>query len=152
MQRPISSYFLYLLLFALCSTSLVCSVFMIAKPDGSILLLDVNNLQRTPFKDYLVPGLILLLCGGIFPLLALIGLLFKFHWKIFDALNLYKNMHGAWAYSIYSGVMIIIWIVVQQFTMPYLWLQPLYILLGLFIIIFSLTPANIRFYKKINNP
>lgn len=147
MKRPLSLYTLYLLLFVLSASSLVCGAMMMAQTDGALLLLDLENLSRTPFKNYGLPGLILFVSGGVIPFLALVGSIFKPTSFIINLLNIYRHMHWGWAYSLYSGIMIIIWIVVQQLTTPYLWLQPLFVLLGLLIIICSLLPSNIKYFK-----
>jgi hypothetical protein len=43
--------------------ALAGSVALVAKPDGSVMHLDVELLAGSPFSDYVVPGLIL---GGLF--------------------------------------------------------------------------------------
>jgi len=41
-----------------------------ARPDGALMQLDPALLARSPFADYLVPGLVLLAVNGLLPLLA----------------------------------------------------------------------------------
>jgi hypothetical protein len=96
-----------------------------------------------------IPGIILALLLGVFPLLAFIGLIGKKESKLFDLINVYKGgHHWAWAYSIYTGLMLIIWITVQvQMIGGGHYLQTIYPLVGVAIIIFALLPPVMRWYS-----
>jgi hypothetical protein len=52
-------------------------LFLMTAPDGSSLGLTLELLQKTPFDNYFVPGLVLFCFNGIFSLLVLIALLFN---------------------------------------------------------------------------
>jgi hypothetical protein len=43
---------------------------LVARPDGSLMQLAPVLLERSPFADYLVPGLVLLAVNGLLPLVA----------------------------------------------------------------------------------
>src|SRR5260221_14569036 len=73
-------------------------------PNGSLVGMKPDWLIHTPFANYFIPGLLLFLLNGIFPLLIIFGLIFKPDWKIYDQFNIYKDKHGAWTYSLISGV------------------------------------------------
>jgi hypothetical protein len=81
MKRPIYLYMLFTLHLILVISAIAGSTMMIYKPDGSLLGLELSRLQNTPFSDYLLPGLILLVSNGLFSLFALIGLVFEPSWK-----------------------------------------------------------------------
>ena len=61
--------------------------------------------------------------------------------------NIYKNRHWAWTYSLYIGIMLIIWIDVQVYLIGYGEnLQTLYALEGMLIVILTLLPANMKYF------
>jgi len=115
-------------------------------PDGSLLSMKSGWLLHTPFANYFIPGLFLFLLNGILPMLVFLGLIFKPDWKFFRLFNVFKDRHGAWTYSLFSGIIIIGWIIIQQSIAPYFWLQPLIAAIGLSIIIVTLMPAVIKYY------
>lgn len=138
---------LCMLLFILAFSSVIGALLMIIRPDGSLLELRQEWLTLTPFSSYMIPGILLFFCCGLFPMLALIGLIFKPKWKYAGTLNIYPDIHWAWTYSLYSGIIIIMWIAGQLLLFPHLWLQPVLILMGIAIIIFSMLPSVIMRYK-----
>jgi hypothetical protein len=147
MKRPFLLYILYLLLAFLALGSLAGGGMLILIPDGSSLGMAANWLDGSPFKSYLIPGLILFTTAGLFPSFALVGLILKPDWKWANLLNIYTNRHWAWTYALYSGIIAIIWIIVQQVMTYYFWLQPAMIFTGLGIIITVMTPAVIKEFK-----
>lgn len=66
----------------------------------------VSLLAGTPFRDYLVPGLILLVVLGIFPLFVLYGLLRRRSW--------------AWWLALAAGLALLIWITTEAALLGYL--------------------------------
>jgi hypothetical protein len=116
------------------------------EPNGSLLGMKSGWLQHTPFSNYLIPGALLFLLNGIFPLLIIFGLIFKPGWKIFEAFNIYKHKHGAWTYSLYSGIIVLAWIIIQQLTTDYYRLGTLAAANGLLVLIVTLLPRVISYY------
>ncbi len=97
----------------------------------------VSLLEGTPFKDYLIPGLILLIVVGLFSLLVFVGLLLK--WR------------AAWWLSLASGGGQMIWIVTEGVLLGYLsgagiGLQIVFGLVGLGVVVTALLPAVRRYY------
>lgn len=45
--------------------AIVCGILLIIAPDGQYLKLSPGLLAKTPFRDYLIPGLILLVVNGL---------------------------------------------------------------------------------------
>ena len=106
-----------------------------------------GQLAKTPFSSYLLPGLILLFLLGILPLFISFSLYAKPDWKWANISNIYKNRHWAWTYSLYIGIMLIIWIDVQVYLIGYGEnLQTLYALEGMLIVILTLLPANMKYF------
>jgi hypothetical protein len=117
-------------------------------PSGESLQLPVSLLEDTFFASYLIPGIILFLLLGFFPLFLIFPLIFKPNWPIINKLNIYKNYHWAWTYTLYTAIMLIIWIDIQVIILRTgSLIQGLFGLFGIFILIVSLTPSVKRFYR-----
>lgn len=71
---------------------------LVGDPKNNIGL-SVGLLEGTPFKDYLIPGLILLIVVGLFSLFVFVGLLVR--WK------------PAWWLCLASGGGLLIWIITE---------------------------------------
>ncbi len=84
---------------------------------GSAVGLDRKWLDGSPFRDYLVPGVILLSGLGIGPLAVAFGILRRSAW--------------AWFASVLAGVALIVWIIVEVLVVGYISHPPLQLLYGL---------------------
>ena len=122
---------------------------LIFEPNGHLFGMSTDFLKQTPFQDFLLPGILLFIFFGLFPILILIGLLAKPGWKKADIFNIYPDKHWSWTYSLFEGIILIIWITVQQTITQYFWLQPVMISLGLLIIIFTMMPRVIEHYTLV---
>lgn len=147
MKRPLAFYPLCLLHLFLSIGALYGGGAMILEPGGSLLGMPEGSLNDTPFDSYLIPGVVLLLFNGIFPLFILAGLIRKPSLTWANALNIYTHRHWAWTYSLYSGIILIIWIMVQLIFVPPFILQPIFIGVGLLILILTLTPGMMRYFE-----
>jgi hypothetical protein len=143
---PVGVYLLCLLHLVVGISAFAGGASLMLEPDGSLLGMKPGLLTHTPFSNYFIPGVLLFLLNGIFPLLIIFGLIFKPDWKIFDQFNIYKDKHGAWTYSLISGIIILIWISMQQLMAVYFWLQPIIATIGILIIIITMMPAVMRYY------
>jgi hypothetical protein len=117
-----------------------------AIPAGAGLVMDpVNNiglppslLEGTPFRDYLIPGLILLIVLGLLPLVVLYGLVRRRQW-------------GWWA-AVALGAGLVIWIVTEVALLGYLSgagiaLQIVFGLVGVAIIVLAVIRPTRRFFR-----
>jgi hypothetical protein len=87
---------------------------LVRQPDGSSLGMSVSLLAHTPFHNFLIPGIILLISNGIASIVAFIGILIKprkFTWLV-------------WA----QGLILIVWLLVQLILIETL--HPLQFILG----------------------
>lgn len=146
MKRPFELYILYLLYVILLGNAIAAGYAMMAEPDGAALGMTKEVLAHTPFNSFFLPGLILFLFNGIFPLFTLIGLIAKPHHKWLGFLNIYKDKHWAWAYSLYTGVIVITWILIQITMIQFSLLQPIIAGFGLLILTLTLLPRIMRYY------
>lgn len=151
MKKPFEAYLLILLVSVLSINGLAGGILMLIDPSGSLLGMQTSWLGKAPFANYFIPGLILFLCNGLFPLLAILGLIWRPNWHVLNRINLYKNVHWGWTFSLYSGIVCMVWIVVQQFITTYFILQPVIYALGIAILVLALLPRNMRFYGFIFN-
>ncbi|WP_373523889.1 hypothetical protein [Aquiflexum sp.] len=147
MKRPFFLYLLFLLHLFLGLGAIYGGGMLALEPDGSLLGMDTEWLGDVPFNTYLIPGFFLFTLIGFLPLLTFVGLLLKPEWEWADTFNIYANKHWAWTYSLYSGIIVIIWITIQQVLTQYFWLQPVMTFTGLLIVIFTLTPQVIKNFE-----
>jgi len=123
---------------------LVAGMLMLIRPDGSLLQLNTEWLDGSPFGSYLLPGFMLFLFIGFLPLLSLIGLLVRPAWSWPNVLNIYQEQSWGWTYTLFSGIGTMIWIIVQQFMTRYFILQPIILSIGLALVILALLPRLMR--------
>ncbi len=117
-------------------------------PSGDSIKLPITLLEGTIFENYMIPGIILFLLLGFFPLFLIFPLIFKPKWPMINGLNIYKNYHWAWTYTVYTAIMLIIWINIQTMILGTgSVIQGSLGLLGVFILIISLMPATKRYYR-----
>ena len=151
-NRPISVYILSFVMIFQALGGIAGGLSLIIKPDGSILKMPVSCLGGSPFHNFLVPGLCLLLLLGVIPGLTSWGLFSKPKSRWFGFFNIYTNRHWSWAYSLYVGIMLIIWIDVEVMVIGYgSILQAFYAAQGILIIILALLPGSMK-YSKIKQP
>ena len=93
---------------------------LLAAPDGSKMGWTTEQLRGTPFDDYFVPGLILLLTNGVLPAVVIAG-------------TLKRSLWAYWGH-VAVGAALVGWIVIQLLLIGYgALIQPLFGLLGLVI-------------------
>jgi hypothetical protein len=103
---------------------------LVAAPDGSMLGMPLSALDGTPFPNFLIPGLILLVVLGITPLVIAYGLVRRFRW--------------AWPAALLFGPALMVWIIVQILLIGYSNeppLQAIYGALGSLILVVSILPS-----------
>lgn len=97
--------------------AILAGISMIANPCGSDLGMTVEMLIKSPFNDFLIPGIFLLGVNGIG---SLLGALASF---------LRKSVAGKIAMGL--GIFLILWIIVQVYWLGLHWLHILYFILGI---------------------
>ena len=147
MKRPPEVYVLFFLHLLLSLNALIGGTLLVVEPEGSLLGMHPEWLHRMPFADYTLPGILLFIFNGLLPSLTLIGLFMKHAWQWANLFNMYVDKYWAWTYSLYCGIILIIWITVQLSITQYFWLQPLFISMGLLIILFTMMPRVQKYYS-----
>ena len=75
--------------------------------------MDTTVLEGTPVGDFTLVGLFFVVAYGVLPILAIYGLwnLPRWHWT--DAVNKWTGRNWAWTVTAATGVILIVWIVVE---------------------------------------
>ena len=95
----------------------VSGILMIIYPDGSLMELPLNMLHGSPFKNFLVPGILLFSVNGL--------------GNVFSAILSFKQHSIAGFAGIFFGFVLIVWLYVQvNMIGGGHWLQILYFILG----------------------
>jgi hypothetical protein len=146
-SRPLAPYLLLLLLFFQAVSGLLGGVTLTLSPSGSLMRFPKDQLAKSPFPNFLIPGLILLLLLSVYPSLVFYGLLRRPNWGWAQALNVHKDMHWSLTHALYVGIILILWIDVEMIWISYSALQTIYGLVGVAMVIVALTPGARRFYS-----
>jgi hypothetical protein len=133
--------FLFITLGFLSINGMAGGALLIIKPDGSLIGMKTDWLSGTPFNTFLIPGICLLLLNGAIPLLALTGLITRKENRLLERLNLFNDKHWSWTFTVYSGIITISWIIIQQLITEYFILQPIISAVGLINLVLALSPG-----------
>ena len=127
-------------------------IVLIISPDGELIGLPLSEFKNMPFSSYLIPGIILFSILGLIPSLLIIALLKKPESKLAEQINIFKDMHWSWTYSIYIAFALISWIHIELIFLQGVvhWLQTFYMFYAILIIIIALIPQMRYLYKKEN--
>ncbi len=122
---------------------------LIISPSGKLSGgLPLSILQNSPFDSFLIPGMILFVILGLVPIL-IFALLKKPASPLAGHLNLFKDMHWSWSYSIYVAFALIVWIQVETIYVQGVgWLQTFYMLLSIPLILVALLPQVRKQYRN----
>ena len=125
-------------------------IVLIISPTGEMIGLPLYEFKNIPFKSYLIPGIILLSVLGLVPLLLIIALLKKPESKLAEQINVFKDMHWSWTYSIYIAFILIGWVHIELIFLQGVvhWLHTFYMFYAILIIIVALLPQMRYLYKK----
>jgi hypothetical protein len=131
-KRPIVQYFLMTLIIFQGLSGLIGGVGLVIDPTGKSLQIPIEWLDNSPFHNYLIPGLILFIVLGFYPIVVFYGLL--------------KNVNWSWFASLILGIALLIWIGVEILVIGYHSNPPLQLIYGvvglLILILVLLTPKR----------
>jgi hypothetical protein len=129
-RRPYLLYVLMAATFFQGISGIIGGVGLLMDPTGESLGIPQAWLSGSPFADYTLPGIVLLLLLGILPLIAFFGLLTGKKWGLFAAL--------------YVGIALLAWLFVEILVIGYQSQPPLqliYGILGVAILALALAPS-----------
>jgi len=115
--------FLFLLVLAITITSLLSGLQMISNPEGGTFNLQVNLLGGTPFKNFMVPGLILTSFVGSVNLIAVLYTI--------------QSHPCRFIWSIAGGILICIWSLVELILIFPFWQHFISLTMGVLIIVLA---------------
>jgi hypothetical protein len=99
-------------------TGLMGGILLLQDPSGALMQMDTSALARTPFQNYTIPGLLLLIVYGLGGLIALATLWLRPQSKPLMSLTRWTHEHWAWDLTFALGVFLLVWLVVQLFVLP----------------------------------
>ncbi|AGA68233.1 hypothetical protein Desdi_0706 [Desulfitobacterium dichloroeliminans LMG P-21439] len=147
-KRPLSCKFLILLHLILGMGAVFGGFVLILDPSGGIIKMPISILEHSPFDNFLIPGMILFIILGVFPLIISFALVKRWDWNLANRLNIFTKMHWSWAYSLYIGFALIVWITVELFFIKGIALVHVgYIFLGLMIQGVTMLPSVQKHYS-----
>jgi hypothetical protein len=122
---------------------------LIISPSGKLLGgLPLSILEKSPFDNFLIPGIILFVVLGLIPCLLVYALIKRPESKFAGYFNFFKDMYWAWSGSIYVAFVLIIWIQVETiFVQGVGWLQTFYMLYSIPLVFVALLPEVRNHYK-----
>ena len=122
---------------------------LIISPYGKLLGMPLSLLEKSPFKNFFTPGLILFIVLGITPCLLVLALIKKPKSILAEKFNFFNDMHWSWTFSIYIAFALIIWIQVEMIYLQSInWLHSFYMFFAISIIFTALLPKIRNLYKN----
>lgn len=137
-KRPVQVVALFLLVLFQGISGIFGGIGLTADPSGESLKIPIEWLKGSPFINYTIPGIVLLFLLGIVPVIIAIGLWKKIAWS--------RKV------SVYLGIALLIWIIVEIAVIGYRHeppLQLIYGIVGVLILVFSLS-SKVKEYYKLN--
>jgi hypothetical protein len=144
-KRPFTIHLLAILLGIQSLGGLGGGLALTCSPSGAFMHMPLSVLNGSPFPNFFIPGLILLVLLGILPGILAYAVIKQPGWPHAGYFNIYKNVHWSWTYSLYTGIMLVIWIITEIRWISYDILQTIYGLLGVLLIILTMLPSNMKY-------
>lgn len=93
--------------------------------------------------SFRIPGIILFIVLGLYPLGVLYGLVTRSECRLADLLNVYrKRRHWSYAHALYVGFALLIWLTAQVYIMQAVaYIHLFYYVLGFAILIMAMLPS-----------
>ena len=149
-KLPWELYPLLALLLLLGISGIGGGLVLMLNPDGVWIHMPVAILKGSAFGNFLVPGMALFLVVGVLPVFTFGVLLGRPGWKWLHFFNLYSNRYVGWQLAVFTGLGLLIFLTVEVAVIGGgSLLQTGYNVLGLLILIFTLTPAVIKYYTLV---
>jgi hypothetical protein len=106
-------------------------------------------IKDSSFPNFLIPAIFLFTVLGLSPCLVIIALLKKPKSRMAQRLNIYKDMHWSWSFSVYIGLILILWLQLEMmFIHSVHWSHTFYMFLAVAILIVAILPQVRNLYKQ----
>lgn len=146
-RRPFSVGLLIWLQILLGFGAVVSGGLLMLSPDGSWMHMPLSVIEGSPFINFFIPGVILFILLGVYPLCIAFGLWKRPGWRWPDAVNPFKRMHWSWTGSIAAGFIVLIWLTVELIWVSVAFLHILYYVWGGLIVVLTLLPVTRKYYQ-----
>lgn len=87
--------------------------YLITDPTGESMQMSLSALQNTPFRDYTLPGYVLMFVYGFGSLVVLYGLWSRAPLPFVSAITRWTHEFWAWDFALLLGVVLIVWLAYQ---------------------------------------
>ena len=87
---------------------------LIVSPSGRLFGMPLSMLNKSPFADFLIPGIILFTVLGLVPCLVAYAMLKKPASRLAERFNFFGDMHWSRTGSIYVTFALIIWLQIEM--------------------------------------
>ena len=122
---------------------------LIISPSGELIGMPLSMLAPSGFQTFLIPGILLFVVLGVFPVLLIYALLRKTSSPFAEHFNLFRDMSWQWSFLIYQAFALIIWIQLEMVLLHAVhWLHTFYMFYAVVILVVALLPQIRSFYKK----
>jgi hypothetical protein len=146
-RRPAVVTSLAMLLLLLGIGAAISAAALIAAPDGHLIQLPISLLADAPFTDFFIPGVLLFLFIGVYPLVVAYSIWRRPDWSLPDKINPFRSFHWSWVASLAAAVVLLVWITVQIQWVPIGFLHVLYLVWAAAILVIGLLPATRLYFK-----
>ena len=147
-SRPQAVTALVVLLLLLGLGAAISATALIVAPDGHLIQLPLSLLANAPFTNFLVPGILLFLFIGVYPLVVAFSIWRQPSWNFPNKINPFRSYHWSWSASLAAGLILLVWIIVQIQWVPIGFLHVLYLVWAMAILVIGLLPS-IRHYSAL---
>jgi len=121
---------------------------LILSPSGELIHMPLSMIKDSPFPDFLIPAIFLFVVLGLAPCLLTLALVRKPESKMAQRVNLFKDMHWSWSFSVYIGLILILWLQLEMmFIHAAHWSHTFYMFLAVAILVVAILPQMRDLYK-----
>jgi hypothetical protein len=128
--------------------ALVSGDMLMTAPDGSLLHLPLFLIKDSPFHDFFIPGMILFVFLGAYPMGIAYALWKRLDLTWLETINPFKGMHWSWTGSLLSALIVDVWLTVELIWVPIGFLHVVYFVWSGLILFFTLLPKTRTFYQQ----
>jgi hypothetical protein len=121
---------------------------LVISPSGELLGMPLSMIKDSPFPNFLIPAIFLFVVLGLAPCLLTFVLVRKPESKMAQRFNLFKDMHWSWSFSVYIGLILILWLQLEMmFIHSVHWSHTFYMFLAVAILVVAILPQVRNLYK-----
>ena len=111
-------------------------------PTGGLVNMPAEMLVGSPFRNFRIPGMVLLIVLGLGAVLLATALHSEPAWSLASKLNPFKSHHWVWSATIAYGFTLMTWIATEVIMIGFdSWLQPFHFCIGVAFTILPLAPS-----------